>query len=58
MQEIVEELRNDPELRNLFNPPENPAEDDEGVDLLDLEEEIELDFEPFDYRLEVELGDW
>ena len=57
LQEIVSELRNDPELRNIFDQPEN-VEEDEGVELPTLEEEVQLDFEPFDYRLEVELADW
>ena len=57
LQEIVEELRNDPELRNIFDHPGN-EEEDEGVELPSLEEEVILDFEPFDYRLEVELADW
>ena len=57
LQEIVAELRNDPELRNIFDEPEN-VEEDEGVELPSLEEEVQLDFEPFDYRLEVELADW
>ena len=57
LQEIVSELRNDPELRNIFDHPEN-VEEDEGVELPTLEEEVQLDFEPFDYRLEVELADW
>ena len=58
LQEIVEELRDDPELRNIFDQPENDNEEDEGVELPTLEEEVILDFEPFDYRLEVELADW
>ena len=57
LQEIVEELRNDPEMRNIFDHPGN-EEEDEGVELPSLEEEVILDFEPFDYRLEVELADW
>ena len=60
-QQIVAELRNDPELRNIFGEPENlmgQEEEDEGVELRTLEEELEVDIEPFDYRLEVELSDW
>ena len=57
LQEIVAELRNDPELRNIFDEPQN-VEEDEGIELRTLEEEVQLDFEPFDYRLEVELSDW
>ena len=60
LQQIVAELRNDPELQNLFyEPAENLSDqDDEGVELRTLEEELEVDIEPFDYRLEVELSDW
>ena len=38
LQEIVAELRNDPELRNIFDEPENVEEEDEGVELPSLEE--------------------
>ena len=60
LREIIDELRNDPELQNIFVDPhlENVDQEDEGVELPTLEEEVELDFEPFDYRLEVELEDW
>ena len=50
------ELRDDPELRNIFG--EQEEEEDEGVELRTLEEELEVDIQPFDYRLEVELSDW
>ena len=55
-QQIVAELRDDPELRNIFG--EQEEEEDEGVELRTLEEELEVDIQPFDYRLEVELSDW
>ena len=59
LREIVNELRDDPELREIFWDQENDLNDeDEGVELKSLEEEVMLDFEPFDYRLEVELADW
>ena len=58
LREIVAELREDPELRNIFADPENLDQEDEGVELRTLEEEFELDVEPFDYRLEVELSNW
>ena len=58
IQEIVQELRNDPELEAIFADPQDPNQEDEGVALPTLEEEIELDFEDFDYRLEVELANW
>ena len=57
-QQIVAELRNDPELRNIFGEQEQEQEEDEGVELRTLEEELEVDIEPFDFRLEVELADW
>ena len=56
--EIVNELREDPELRPIFGDQENDYNnEDEGVEIPTLEEEIHLDFEPFDYRLEVELAE-
>ena len=55
-QQIVAELRDDPELRNIFAEPSD--QEDEGVELRTLEEELEVDIEPFDYRLEVELSNW
>ena len=58
LREIVAELRENPELQNLFADPENLEQEDEGVELRTLEEEFELDIEPFDYRLEVELSNW
>ena len=59
IREIIEELRNDPELNDLFNDPQPEiTEQDEGIELASLEEEIQLDFEPFDYRMEVELENW
>ena len=58
IQEIVEELRDDPELRNIFGQPGNDDGEEDGVELPSLEEEVILDIEPFDYRLEVELADW
>ena len=59
LQEIVEELRNDPDLQDIFiDPRPETTDQDEGIGLPSLEEDIELDFEPFDYRLEVELENW
>ena len=59
LREIVAELRDDPELRNIFAEPENLSDqEDEGVKLRTIEEELEVDIEPFDYRLEVELSNW
>ena len=59
IREIVEELRNDPDLHDIFNDPQPEiTEQDEGIELASLEQEIELDFEPFDYQLEVELENW
>ena len=47
LQEIVAELRNDPELQNFFyEPVENHSDqEDEGVELRTLEEELEVDIE-------------
>ena len=56
IREIIAELQNDPELQNYFN--EHVDQDDEGVELPTLEEEVQLDFEPFDYQLEVEIENW
>ena len=59
LQEIMDELRNDPDLQNIFiDPHPENIDQDEGIELPSLEEEVELDFEPFDYRLEVELAEW
>ena len=59
LREIIDELRDDPELRAIFHDQENePNDEDEGVELRTLEEEVMLDIEPFDYRLEVELDNW
>ena len=59
IREIVEELRNDPELQDIFiDPHPETTDQDEGIELPSFEEDIELDFEPFDYRLEVELENW
>ena len=61
IREIIEELQGDPDLNDLFNDPQPVQDDqleDEGVELPSLEEEIELDFEPFDFDIEVEQGNW
>ena len=61
IREIIEELQGDPDLNDLFNHPQPVQDDqleDEGVELPSLEEEIELDFEPFDFDIEVEQGNW
>ena len=55
--EIIEELRNDPDLERLFNddlPDDTSVYIDEGVEIPSLEEEIEIDYEPFDFDIEVE----
>ena len=51
--EIIEELRNDPDLERLFND-DPPACIDEGVEIPSLEEELEIDYEPFDFDIDVE----
>ena len=52
--QIVNQMALDDELRALL---ESEPEDDEGIEL-NIHDELEIDIEPFDYRLEVELGDW
>ena len=61
IREIIDELRNDPDLNNLFNDDPQPVQDDgvdEGVELPSLEEELEIDYEPFDFDIEVEQDQW
>ena len=59
IREIIEELRNDPDLDAIFNDPQPEiSEQDEGIELPSLEEEMEADIEPFDYHMEVELESW
>ena len=62
IREIIEELRNDPDLNNLFNDDPQPVQDDgvddEGIELPSLEEEVEMDYEPFDFDIEVEQDQW
>ena len=52
--QIVNQMALDDELRALL---ESEPEDDEGIEL-NIHDELGIDIEPFDYRLEVELGDW
>ena len=55
--EIIEELRNDPDLERLFNDDPLPVLNDgvdEGVEIPSLEEELEIDYEPFDFDIEVD----
>ena len=61
IREIIDELRNDPDLDNLFNDDPQPVQNDgvdEGVELPSLEEELEIDYEPFDFDIEVEQDQW
>ena len=53
LDQLVNELNREDELRDLMNI-EDPN-DDEGIELNVFDE---LDVEPFDYHLEVELGLW
>ena len=53
LDQLVNELNREDELRDLMNI-EDPN-DDEGIELNVFDE---IDVEPFDYRLEVELGLW
>ena len=58
LREIIDELREDPDLRNLFWQDQNDSnQEDEGVVIPDIQEEIELDFE-LDDRLEMESLLW
>ena len=53
---IVNEMINDDVLRELFNaedPQDEDPQDDEGIELNPWDE---IDIEPFDFQLEVELG--
>ena len=52
LDDLVNEMMRDEQLGALLNT-EN--QDDEGIELGFFDE---LDFEPFDFRLEVELGEW
>ena len=55
--EIIRELQQDPDLGDILNKRINEEEGDKGIEL-DVHAELEVDIEPFDYELEVELGDW
>ena len=57
---LVNEMIIDEELRALLN---TEPEDDEGIELniedeVDVDYSLDVDFEPFDYRLEVETLNW
>ena len=52
--QLVNQMIIDDELRAMLEPE---PEDDEGIEL-NAYDELEMDIEPFDYRLEVELADW
>ena len=52
--ELVNQMIMDDEIRQILN---TEPEKDEGIEL-NIEEELELDIEDFDYRLEVELNNW
>ena len=51
--ELVNQMELDDQLRQLLDS----EPDDEGIDL-NIFDELAMDIEPFDYHLEVELGDW
>ena len=54
--EIIRELREDPDLRDLMEQAEaQPV--DEGIDINPLDD-IEYDIEPFDFEVEVESYPW
>ena len=52
--QLVNQMALDDELRALLD---SEPEDDEGIEL-NIHDELEMDIEPFDFRLEVELADW
>ena len=59
IQEIIAELRQDPDLQRIFDDDIfNQDDEDEGIEMRTMAEEVEQDIEPFDYRLEVELENW
>ena len=58
--QIINELREDPYLRNIMEGVEAEVEtqaDDEGIDISPLDN-IEFDIEPFDFALELENYEW
>ena len=59
VQDILNELRQDPFLNNVMNniEAEVEAQPDEGIEISPFDD-IEYDIEPFNYELEVENYDW
>ena len=53
--EIMNELRQDADLRQIMDEVETQT--DEGIDISPLDD-IEFDIEPFDFELEVENYPW
>ena len=58
--EIIAELREDPDLRDIMNNVDRELETrdiDEGIEISALDD-IEYDVEPFDFEIEVENYQW
>ena len=53
LDDLVNQMAFEDELRAILEEPEQ----DEGIEL-NIHDELGIDIEPFDYRLEVELGEW
>ena len=54
--QIISELRQDQDLRAIFDEPETQPED-EGIEINPLED-VEYDIEPFDFDVEIENYPW
>ena len=55
--QIIRELRQDPDLQRIMHQAETQQQEDEGIDINPLDD-IEYDIEPFDFELEVENYTW
>ena len=55
--QIINELREDEDLRRIMDNVENYVAEDEGIDINPLDD-IEYDIEPFDFETEVENYEW
>ena len=55
--EIIHDLEQDEQARNLLGNFQQDIEEDEGIEI-NIDTELSAIVEPFDYRLEVEAADW
>ena len=55
--EIIAELEQDEQIRDLLPYVQSDVEEDEGIEL-NIETELAAIVEPFDYQLEVEWAEW